>query len=489
MDQTLVSDVVQEVMRRLNGGGAKFAGPKVGEDAPANDGITRHQNAPAGDGHYGVFANVDAAVTAATDSQNKLLKLTTGERDQIVKLIKATAKEKANEWGALEFAETKIGRLDHKIAKLNLLDLVPGVEFLKTDSFTGSNGVCLEEFAPFGVIGAITPVTHSVPTLTANAINMIAAGNSLVINPHPSGSNCAATAVREYNSRIARQFGIEHLICLINPPTLESADAIFAHRGVHLLVVTGGPAVAKAAMKSPKRAIVGGPGNPPVVVDETACMKNAAESIIAGASFDNNLLCTGEKQVFIVESVYDKLVAALQTAGAVQLTGPQIKQLTDKAIPISPKDGKPHVNKDYVGRDAKVLAEAAGVSVPPTCPLLFGETDFNHPYVQEEQMMPFIPLIRCRNVDEAIDLAIESEHGFRHTAMIHSRNLDTITRFGQRAATTIFVVNGGSPAGLSVGGEGYLSFTIATPTGEGITTPLTFTRFRRVMIANSLRMV
>ncbi|MGC4034271.1 MAG: aldehyde dehydrogenase [Tepidisphaeraceae bacterium] len=342
---------------------------------------------------------------------------------------------------------------------------------------------------PFGVIGAITPVTHSVPTLSANAVNMIAAGNSLVINPHPSGANCAAVAVKEYNQRIAAKFGIEHLICLINPPTLESANAIFAHRGVHLLVVTGGPAVAKAAMKSPKRAIVGGPGNPPVVVDETACMKNAAESIIAGASFDNNLLCTGEKQVFVVESVYDKLVAALQNAGAVQLTGPQIEQLTAKAIPVSPKDGRPHVNKDFVGRDAKVLAEAAGVTVSPACPLLFGETDFNHPYVQEEQMMPFIPLVRCRNVDEAIDKAIESEHGFRHTAMIHSRNLDTITRFGKRAATTIFVVNGGSPSGLSVGGEGYLSFTIATPTGEGVTTPLTFTRFRRVMMTNSLRMV
>ena len=476
-------------MRRLGGRGTQFTGPKVGEDAPANDQIKRRDTIHAGDGRFGIFADVNAAVDAATDAQKKLLKLTTDERDQIVKLIKATALEKCVEWGELEFRETKIGRLDHKIEKLRILSNVPGVEYLKTRAYSGSNGLCLEEYAPFGVIGAITPVTHSVPTLSANAINMIASGNCLVINPHPSGANCAATAVREYNTRISAKFGIEHLICLINPPTLESADAIFAHRGISLLVVTGGPAVAKAAMKSPKRAIVGGPGNPPVVVDETACMKNAAESIIGGASFDNNLLCTGEKQVFVVESVYDKLVAALSNAGAVQLTGPQIEQLTKKAIPVSDKDGRPHVNKDFVGRDAKVLAEAAGVTVSPTCPLLFGETDFNHPYVQEEQMMPFLPIVRCRNVDEAIELAIQSEHGFRHTAMIHSRNLDTITRFGKQAATTIFVANGGSPAGLSVGGEGYLSFTIATPTGEGVTTPLTFTRFRRVMITNSLRMV
>jgi aldehyde dehydrogenase len=317
---------------------------------------------------------------------------------------------------------------------------------------------------------------------------MIAAGNAIVANPHPSGANCAAMAVREYNRQIAGKFGIDHLITCVIPPTLESAEAIFNHRGIPLLVVTGGPAVARAALAAKKRAIVAGPGNPPVVVDETACLRRAAESIVKGGAYDNNLLCIGEKQVFCVESVFDKLMSQMERAGGFVLNRSQIDALTAKAFKPD-KEGHLHVNKDYVGRDASVLAAAAGVSVPPTTQLLVGETNADHIFVQEEQMMPFVPFVRVKNVDEAIDLAIESEHGYRHTALIHSRNLDTITRFGRSANVTLFVVNGASMSGLGLGGQGYLSYSIATPTGEGITTPLTFTRYRRVMMTGSLRMI
>jgi aldehyde dehydrogenase len=485
-------------MKRLGNG--RSAGPhrptgvRAGEDAPANEPQRRatyahphSSSAPVG--QHGIFSSVDDAVAAATEAQRKLLRLSLDERDQIVKLVKSIAKENAQKWGKIELDETKIGRLDHKIEKLQILELVPGVEFLKTNANSGSNGVCLEEFAPFGVIGIITPVTHSIPTLSANVVNMVASGNAIVANPHPSGTNCAAIAVREYNKQIASKFSIDHLITCIVPPTLETAEAIFQHRGIPLLVVTGGPAVARAALSAKKRAIVAGPGNPPVVVDETACLKNAAESIVKGAAYDNNLLCIGEKQVFAVESIFDKLMSQMERAGGYILNRQQIDALTAKAFKVDPKDGKPHVNKDYVGRDASVLAEAVGVRVPPTTQLLVGETDFNHPFVQEEQMMPFVPFVRVRNADEAIDLAIKSEHGYRHTAIIHSRNLDTITKFGRAASTTLFVVNGASPAGLGLGGQGYLSYSIATPTGEGITTPLTFTRYRRVMITGSMRMI
>jgi aldehyde dehydrogenase len=492
MSQAIVQDVVAEVMRRLAQN--KRGGVRAGEDAAANEPQRRHtydhphgSSAPVG--QFGVFAQVDDAVAAATDAQKKLLKLSMDDRDAIVKMIKAIAKENAQAWGKLELDETKIGRLDHKIEKLQILELVPGVEFLQTLAKSGSNGVCLEEFGPFGVIGVITPVTHSIPTLSANAISMIASGNSLVANPHPSATNCAAVAVREYNKAINAKFGIEHLITCIVPPTLESAEAIFNHRGISLLLVTGGPMVARAAMAAKKRAIVAGPGNPPVVVDETACLVNAATSIVKGAAYDNNLLCIGEKQVFCVESVFDKLMSEMTKAGAFILNRGQIEALTKQALPVDPKDGQPHVHKDFVGRDAAVLARAAGVSVPAGTQLLVGETDAAHPFVQVEQMMPFVPFVRVKNVEEAIDLALESEHGYRHTAIIHSRNMDTVTRFGRRAATTLFVVNGASPTGLGLGGQGYLSYSIATPTGEGITTPLTFTRYRRVMIAGAMRMI
>ncbi len=474
MDTALVQDVVAEVMKRL-----KSAQPAGGPPASAG-GVT---------GQNGVFVNVDDAVTAATEAQKKLVRLSMEDRDGIVKLIKALAKQNAQAWGKMELDETKIGRLDHKIEKLIILELVPGVEFLKSDAYSGSNGLCLQEYAPFGVIGVVTPVTHVIPTLSANCVNMIAAGNSIVANPHPSGVKCAVHAVREYNKAIHAKYGIDNLITCMAAPSLETADAIFNHRGIPLLVVTGGPAVARAALACKKRAIVAGPGNPPVVVDETACLQNAARSIVAGAAFDNNLLCIGEKQVFVVESVYDKLISEMEKAGAFVLSAQQIERLTNAALPVDPKDNKRHVHKDFVGQDAAVLARAAGVSIPPTTQLLIGETKSDHPYVQIEQMMPFVPFVKCRNVEEAMDLAIESEHGYRHTAIIHSRNMSTVTKFGKMANTTIFVANGASPSALGLGGQGYLSYSIATPTGEGITSPMTFTRFRRMMVAGSMRMI
>lgn len=479
-------------MRRLGSRATgSNGGVRAGEDAPANDAkrAEAERRPPRVDvptGQFGVYAKIDDCVVAATESQKKLVRLSMDDRDAIVKLIKSIAKAKAHEWGPLELNETKIGRLDHKIEKLQILEGIPGVEFLRTHAYSGSDGIALDEFAPFGVIGCVTPVTHSIPTLTCNAINMIAAGNALVINAHPSGANCAAVAIREYNRQIGAKFGIDDLITCVVPPTLESANELFNHRGVPLLVVTGGAAVARAALGARKRAIVAGPGNPPVVVDETACLSNAAASIIKGGAYDNNLLCIGEKEVFCVEAVFNKLLTEMEKHGGYALDARHLDALTKAAFD---RGAKPHINKDFVGKDPSFLADAAGVRVPPQTQILFGETTADHPFVQEEQMMPFIPFVRTKNVDEAIELALQAEHGFRHTAIIHSRNIDAITKFGRLAATTIFVANGSCLAGLGAGGEAYGSYSIATPTGEGITTPLTFTRFRRVTMAGSLRMI
>jgi aldehyde dehydrogenase len=330
-------------------------------------------------------------------------------------------------------------------------------------------------------------VTHSIPTMTANAISMIAAGNALVVNPHPAGARCAAMAAAAYNQAIKRQFNIDALICVIEPPTLRSAEQIFQHPGVALLAVTGGPAVARAAMKQPKRAIVAGPGNPPVVVDETADLDNAARCIIQGAAFDNNLLCIGEKEVFVVASVFDRMMQAMSRAGAMLLNSQQIERLTAAAISFE----KDHhvVRKELIGRDPQVLAEAAGTRAAEGVELLFGETEAGNPFVSEEQMMPFVPFVRVNDFEHALALAIEHEHGFGHTAIMHSNHLARITRMGQAMNTTLFAVNGPSTACLGIGGEGYPSYSIATPTGEGVTNPLTFTRFRRLSVGGALRIV
>jgi aldehyde dehydrogenase len=478
----LIRSVVQEVLTHMRNGKA----------APSN-GKARA---------WGVFDDVNAAVEAAAAAQGEFEKRGLDDRRKAIHRIRRICIDQAEELGRDELEETKIGRLDHKIEKLKVVgEKTPGVEFLKTEAFSGENGITMTEFAPFGLIGIITPVTHSLPTLACNAINMLAGGNAIICNPHPSGTRIACKGTQLFNQAIHEAIGIDNLITIIGNPTLESAEAIFKHREVKLLCVTGGPAVGRAALRSTKRAIVAGPGNPPVVVDETADLDNAARCIVQGGAYDNNLLCIGEKEVFAVASIFDELMDVMTRNSGARLDRGQIESLTRAAFqpaqssetPIKKGGveggGKLVVNKDLIGLDATVLAEKAGVKVPTGTQLLFGETDESHPFVDHEQMMPFVPFVRVPDVDTAIALAKKYEHGFRHTAIIHSRNVDTITRMGREMDVSLFVANGPSMASLGSGGEGYLSFSIATPTGEGVTTPLTFTRQRRSTTVGSMRVV
>lgn len=472
IDETLVRSVVEQVLHRLGGNGAL---------APVGGGYQ---------GRHGQFTRVDEAVAAACEAFERLSRLTLADRKRILDHIRRISREQCVELGTMEMEETGIGRLDHKIEKQRGVADTLGVEFLRSEVFSGDHGLAVIEQAPFGVIGVVTPVTHSLPTLTCNAIQMIAAGNTLVVNPHPGGRRVAAEGVRRYNEAIHRDLGIDNLVTIIVEPTLETADAIFKHPDVAVLCITGGPGVAKVAMQQAKRAFVAGPGNPPVVVDETADLDRAARCIIRGAAYDNNLLCIAEKQVFVVEKVFDAMLGAMERAGAVRLSAKEIDDLTAQAI-LPPGEGHEHpvANKAFVGKDAAVLARAVGRNIPSATELLFGETDESNLFVAAEQMMPFVPFVRARDIDHAIDMAHRSEHGFRHTAVIHSRNVDNMTKMGKRMDTTLFVKNGASLAGLGNGGEGYGSYSIAGLTGEGVTTPLTFTRQRRCTMVDNLRIL
>jgi aldehyde dehydrogenase len=482
----LIESVVREVIDELRGArGAQAAAPRSVASPPTP------ASGPGRDGSLGVFRQVDDAVAAANAAFEQLRERTMEDRGRAIREIRRVVIEQAEELGRAELDETRIGRIGHKIDKLRIIgERIPGVEFLRSEAASGDHGLTITEYGPFGTIGVVTPVTHSLPTLAANAINMIAAGNTLVCNPHPSGAAIACEGTRRFNDAIRRVIGIENLIATIEQPTLETAQAIFEHRGIRLLCVTGGPGVARAALGSRKRAVVAGPGNPPVVVDATADFDNAARSIIAGAAFDNNLLCIGEKQVFVIRDAFDDLVAALKRHGAVQLNAHEVETLTKAALlPVEGRPGEWQANKKFLGQDARVLGESAGQRLPAEAMLLFGETDAAHPFVQTEQMMPFIPLVRTKSVDEAIELARVSEHGYRHTSIIHSRDVQAMTRMGRALETTIFVKNGPCVAGLGIGGEGFCSFSIAGPTGEGPTSPLTFTRHRRCAMVDALRIV
>ena len=502
VNETLIREVVQEVMSRLGGtNGDGSAGSNRVSSSSSGSGSGKAEcgcDQPSRSrGDDGVFADANDACEAAGNAFRQLRAKGMAARQKVVELIKEMAGANAESWGRIELEETKIGRLDHKIEKLKIIKLVPGVEYLRPEGRSGDFGITMEEYTPFGVVGAITPSTHSIPTLSGNIVNMVAAGNAVVFNAHPAASRCAAMAVRQYNRAIERETGIANLVCIVEQPTLDSFNDICAHSEIRLLCVTGGPAVVAAAMKTGKRAICAGPGNPPVVVDETADLERAAKAVIQGAAYDNNLLCIGEKELFVVDQIADRFLSALEQAGAVKLNSAQIDSLTQAAFTFKEGQGAgcpdPVVNKDFIGRDAAVLAQAAGqavqarVGVRAGTELLFGETDADHVFVKEEQMMPFLPVIRVPNVTDAIAAAKKAEHDYRHTAIIHSHNVSNMTAMARALDTTIFVKNGPCMAGLGLGGEGYLSYSVATPTGEGVTNPRTFTRVRRCVMVDNLR--
>ena len=497
VNETLIRDVVAEVLGKLGGTATMTTKPSPAPSAPAPKSdscgcsVRKTSAAPALRGKFGVFATAEEACGAAQEAFLQLKEKGVAARRKIEEVVKALAEKNAEAWGTIEYNETKIGRLDHKIAKLGLIKLVPGVDWLRPDARSGDNGITLEEYTPFGVVGAITPSTHSIPTLSGNIVNICAAGNSVVFNAHPSAAKCAAVAVRAYNEAIYRETGIENIACIIEKPSLDSFNALCKNEFTRLLLVTGGPMVVKAAMQTGKRAICAGPGNPPVFVDDTCCPTRAAKAIISGAAFDNNLLCIGEKQVFVLDHVADKLMQRMSENGAVKLNPSQLEKLTKAAFTITPGQGggcaQAHTNKDFIGKDTSVLAQAAGINIPSGTQLLFGETDAMHPFVQEEQMMPMIPIVRVKSVEEGIERSLQSEHNYKHTAIIHSHDVENITAMARALDTTLFVKNGASPCGLGLGGEGYLSFSIATPTGEGITNPRTFTRVRRCVMVDNLR--
>jgi propionaldehyde dehydrogenase len=385
--------------------------------------------------------------------------------------------------------ETGLGRVEDKIAKNTLVvEKTPGLETRNSGmatTFIGDDGICFSGKSPWGIIGSITPSTNPAATIINNSITMLSSGNVVVFNAHPGAKKVSNRAAFLVNSAVRDAGSESNLIFSIKDPTIESSQQLMKHPDINLLVVTGGPDVVRTAMASGKKVIAAGPGNPPVIVDETAKIADAAEKIVKGASFENNILCIAEKEVFVVASVADELKKEMAKHQAVELTGSDLDKVM--RLVIIEKDGQPAINRKYIGKDAALIAKDAGVAVPPNTRLLFCEVNFEHPLVQHEQLMPVLPVVRVKDWRQAMEYALRAEHGFHHTAIMHSENVERVLLVSRSMYTAIFIENGTSLSGLGVGGEGYTSMTIAGPTGEGITAPWTFVKQRRYVIVDDFR--
>ncbi len=442
----------------------------------------------------GVYEKMEDAIAAAEDGYRAVRAMSVAQREKLITVIRGMIREEASIMAALGVAETKMGRVDHKTAKhLLVADKTPGTEDIVPTVRTGDDGLTLTEMAPFGVVGAITPSTNPSETVLCNSMGMIAAGNGVVFNPHPGAIATSNYAVDLINRASASVGGPKVLVSSVVKPTLDTAQIMYKHPSIRLLVCTGGPGVVRAVLSSGKKAIGAGAGNPPVIVDDTADIAKAAKDIIDGCTFDNNLPCIAEKEVFVFDNVADELIHGMLKNGAYMINAAEAEKLAAVVLTDvkNPKTGivKKTISRDCVGRDAAVLLDKIGIKVGPEIRCIICETSFEHIFVQEELMMPILPIVRVHNIDEAIELAVKAEHGNRHTAHMHSKNIDHLSRFAKAVETTIFVKNAPSYAGIGFGGEGHSTFTIAGPTGEGITSARSFTRLRRCVMADSFRII
>ncbi|MBI2609349.1 MAG: aldehyde dehydrogenase EutE [Deltaproteobacteria bacterium] len=432
----------------------------------------------------GTFDNIDEAVAAAEVAHHRLLSMTLEQRDKIISNIRKKCLDNIESLSKGAQEETGLGRWQDKVTKNKLvITKTPGTEILTPYAKTGDFGLVLEERAPYGVIGSITPCTNPTETIINNGIGMIAGGNAVVFNPHPMAKNVSSQCIEVINKAVVEAGGPENLFVCISNPTIETAGELMKHPHVKLLVVTGGGGVVKAAMASGKKTIAAGPGNPPVLVDETADIDRAGRHIMKGASLDNNIICIAEKETLVVDKVADELIKAMKKYNCFIATPSQIKEIEDIVL----ENRKP--NKKYIGKNANVILKEMGIEVGSDVRLIVCEVSKEHPFVQEEMMMPVMPVVRVQNFEEGAILSKEVEHGYRHTAVIHSTHIDHLHHMACIMNCSIFVKNSPSYGGLGYGGEGYTSFTIASPTGEGMTNAVDFTRKRRCTLKGHFRIV
>lgn len=453
LDEHRIAAIVAEVVRDLRAAGAI---------------------SPPDRGAGGIFADVGSALAAAAKTQAQLAAMPRERREKLIEAIRDAGVRHAEFLAHKAVEATGFGRVEDKIRKnINAARLSPGTEDLAPGLRADDRGLLVEEYAPFGVIVSITPATHPASQLINHAIIFTTGGNTAFIAPHPRAQAASLAAIRIINEAVAAAGGPAPILTAVAEGTMETVRAAMQNQLTALVTAAGGPGVVQAALASGKKAIVAGPGNPPVVVDETADLQAAAKHITAGSWFDNNLLCIAEKSVFVVETAANAFFAALAREGAQVLDAAGAAAVTRLVV----KDGR--ANPEYIGKDAGIILEAAGIAPQAGVRGIVMDVGEDHPLVQIEQLMPVLPVVRVPGFTAAVEAAVRTEHGFGHTSLIHSRDAERINHYGRRLATTILVANAPSGAALGVGGPGVFGHTIASPlTGEGVCTPRSFCRRR-----------
>jgi acyl-CoA reductase-like NAD-dependent aldehyde dehydrogenase len=439
-------------------------------------------------GVHGVFQQIEDAIQAAVAAHRQLVQLPLAVREKIVQAIRDVGWVNREEYARMELQETDLGAVAGTVLKLEVACQVPGMEDLAPEVFMGDQGITINERIPVGVIASVNAITNAAPGIIHNGIMMIAGGNTVVTNPHPKTKIISARVVRDVNKAIVAAGGPPNCMTTVAEPDIPTAQYLMTHAAINLIAVTGGHRVVEFALKTGKRVIAGGPGNPPVVVDETADLDHAARCIIRGAAFSNCTPCSSEKEIFVVAKVADALKELLIKYGAFELNVDQGKALVKEIFKeIVPGSVPSIINMDYIGKPPHViLKRAIGLEVPAETKIAILETDKDHPLIWTEQIMPILPFVRCCDAKEAMNLGVAAEQGLRHTIVFHSNDLQNLAYMSSIANASQFVKNASSIGGIGIEGEGFKSLHISTG-GEGLARPSTFTLIRRCVLTDDFR--
>jgi succinate-semialdehyde dehydrogenase len=316
---------------------------------------------------------------------------------------------------------------------------------------------------PMGVVGAVTPVTNPIVTPMCNGMFALKTGNAVIFAPHPKAQQCTAHLTKEFMRIVKSHGGPDNLIQVVEKGSVEKTQELMG--AVDVVVATGGGAMVKSAYSSGKPSYGVGAGNVPVIIDRGVNLKDAVEKIVAGAAFDNGIICSHEQFVLAPEESYDETVRLFNETGKVWFTTDEaeVQKLRDLVFP----DG--HLNKDVVGRSAREVGAMVGIDVPETARLIMlpargaGEADV----LAKEKLCPVIAILPYKDFNEAVEKAKANllVEGAGHSAALHSNDEEHIRSAGVALPISRLVVN--QPSSLTAGGSLTNGFAPTTTLGCG----------------------
>lgn len=423
------------------------------------------------------MSTAERAVAADTEIQDLIAKARVAQaafeklsQEQVDAIVRGIAKyvyDNAEPLARMAVDETGIGVYEDKILKNK------GKARVIWNNLKGkrSRGIIGEEpdknlvlvAKPMGVVGAVTPVTNPIVTPMCNGMFALKAGNAVIFAPHPKAQKCTELLTREFQKIVEQHGGPDDLVQMVMNGSVEKTQQLM--KAVDVVVATGGGAMVKSAYSSGKPSFGVGAGNVPVIIDRGVDLRDAVEKIVAGASFDNGIICSHEQFVLTPEEEYEETLKLFGDTGKVWFTNDeaQVQKLREVVFP----DG--HLNKDVVGKTPREVGAMAGIDVPATARLILlpakgaGEKDL----LAREKLCPVIAILPYKTFADAVasakaNLLVE---GAGHSAAVHSNDEAHIRQAGVDLPVSRLVVNQASS--LTAGGSLTNGFAPTTTLGCG----------------------